>query len=159
MILPRRASVAGAGVKLDDMPARAPHGRWNVLFFDIHMKRIEQQPDIGAIDVANHIQALVDGVDEIGFETIQRFEPKFHFVISCDGSCLLQALDSATPLPPALRRLEKLCLTYRRIHWSDDAGGAERSGNFDTLSQIRQSIRATIGVFGAHISIGPKCAA
>jgi hypothetical protein len=57
-------------MKLDDAARGAADRRGKVFFLDVHMKRVDQQPDIGRRDVVNEPQALIDGVDEVGLEAV-----------------------------------------------------------------------------------------
>ena len=74
MVLARRAAIARTGVKLADMPARAAQRRRYVLLFDVHVKSVEQQADVGPVDIPDHPQPLIDGVDQIRLEPIERLD-------------------------------------------------------------------------------------
>ena len=68
------APVAAAGVQMAEVLAGFADSGRLVLFFDVHVERVELDFERGTAYITNHLQGLVAGVDEIRLESIQRFE-------------------------------------------------------------------------------------
>ena len=45
-----------------------------ILLLDVHVERIEVQPERGTAHSPGHFERLVAGIDEVGLKTVERFE-------------------------------------------------------------------------------------
>ena len=46
----------------------------DVLFLDVHVEGVEQKPGVVRADILDHPHALIDRVDEIGLEPVERLD-------------------------------------------------------------------------------------
>jgi hypothetical protein len=74
VILARRPAIVRTRMKFYDAAGRPTDRGWNILFFDIHVEGVEQKADIVCGNFVDHSQPLVDRVDKIGLETVQRLD-------------------------------------------------------------------------------------
>src|SRR5580692_3693594 len=158
MVLPRRSAIVGAGVKFYDATSGAPDRRRNILLFDIHVKGIEEKTNILRADIVDHFQSLVDRIDEIGLESVERFDRELDRTLGRIRGRLFQACNRSVPLGAPCVVREETGIANGRIHRPGDKRAAEVLRDIDTSTEIRQSGFANRLVFGAEIAIRTECA-
>src|ERR1700677_4560902 len=139
MVFPRRAAIVRAGVKFYDVASGAADRRRNILLFDIHVKGIEQKTDILRADVVDHVYPLVDWIDEVGLESVERFDRKLDRTLGRIRSGLFQACNRSVPLgAPSVVR-DETGIANGRIHRPRDKRTAEVLCEVDTSTEVRRS--------------------
>ena len=111
-----------------------------MLFLNIRVERVQVEFECRAANVANHSESLLDCVDKIGLEAIQRFQTnelaKF-LRIACDS---FQVFDDMLPLPSVFSVSHGFGAPYIRINGS----AQHRAIEFNHLVQQRTEIFDTV---------------
>ena len=135
-----------------------PSRRRQPVSCDIHVKGIERKTNILRGDVVDHFDPLVDGIDEISLESVERFDRELDRTLGRIRGGLFQACNRSVPLGAPCVVREKAGIANGRIHRPGNKRAAEVLCEVDTSTEVRQSGFANRRVFGAQITVRTECA-
>src|SRR4051812_5733217 len=98
MIIARCAAIAAARVEMAERFARFANGVALVLLLDVHMEGVQVQLECFAADVLEHLESLRGGVDEVGLETVQRFQTDLPPLLLSVSAKVFEMADDRLPL-------------------------------------------------------------
>ena len=127
-------------MEFDDVAGGAPNGGRNVLLFDIHVERVEEQAGVFGADVSQELKTLVDRIDEIRFETVQRLDRQPDRALRCISRTRLEACDGARPLGRALTRVQHSRGADCGVHRPGDEGAAESRSEVNAALEIGEPV-------------------
>jgi len=158
VIVTGRAAAAAAGVEMAQRLARLANGGGGVLFLDVHVEGVEVQPERGIADVADHFEALVAGVDEIGLETVEWLKADLAAMLLRVFGEGLEMADDGAPLLLVFIGRDGVGAAHSGIDGADQGGAIERDHLVNEAAHVIEAGLLGLGR-AAQIAVRPHAGA
>ena len=119
------------------------------------MEGVEQEAGGRALDVADEREALVDGVEEVGLEAVERLDGERDATGLGVVGEHTQVAHDALPVGGLGARIVGLGAADHGVERADDITGAELGGLVDELGKVEHR-RALLGGGAAQVAAGPE---
>src|SRR2546426_10772172 len=136
MIVTRSAPITAASVQVTKHFPRPADGRCRIFLFNVHVESVEVNGKSWTAHLFYHLHGLITGVDEIGFETVERFNGNLFssfFRVLADS---LEILHHQLPLGLPFLLGDKLGPAYGGIYRPDQSRRVKDNGDINQLLNI-----------------------